>query len=112
MEDVRESIDDLVQLIQTYKSKKMLSKVMVSSLFKRRQEEAEAVINMAITRLQVSEGDGGGGNGTVKGRRERRFPRMSRGRVGRNRNKNEGGRRKASIVGADLPLEAKDKVQG
>lgn len=54
LDDVRESIDDLVQIIQTYKAKNRFSKVMTSSLFRKRQEEAEAVINMAMSRLQVS----------------------------------------------------------
>lgn len=55
LDDVRESIEDLVQIIQTYKAKNKFSKVMMSTLFRKRQEEAEAVINMAISRLQVSE---------------------------------------------------------
>ena len=53
LEEVRESIEDLVQIMKTYKSKNKVSKVMMSTLFKKRQEEAEAVINMAIGRLQV-----------------------------------------------------------
>lgn len=54
LDDVREAIEDLVEVIQTYKAKNKFSKVLMSTLFKRRQEEAEAVIAMAISRLQVS----------------------------------------------------------
>lgn len=54
LEDVRESINDLVQLMITYRSKNKLSKVVTSSLCKRRQEEAEAAIDMALSRLQAS----------------------------------------------------------
>lgn len=53
LEDVRESIDELVQVVKTYQTKSKFARVMTSSLFKKRLEEAEAVINMAIIRLQV-----------------------------------------------------------
>ena len=53
LEDVQESIDDLIQLIQVYKSKNRMVRVVTSSLFKRRQEELEAAINVAVNRLQV-----------------------------------------------------------
>lgn len=53
LDDVRVSIDELVQIIQTYRAKSRIGRVMTSSLFKKRQEEAEAVTNMAISRLQV-----------------------------------------------------------
>lgn len=53
LEDVQESIADMVQIMQSYKNKNMVSKVFVSTLCKRRQEEAEAAINSAIQRLQV-----------------------------------------------------------
>lgn len=53
VEDVHDAIADLVELIRTYQSKNKLSQVMVSTLFRRRQEEAEAVIERAIARLQV-----------------------------------------------------------
>lgn len=43
-----------MELIKTYQSKNQLAQVMTSSLFQRRQEEAEAVIDSAISRLQVS----------------------------------------------------------
>lgn len=42
-----------MQIIQSYRSKNMLSRVFVSSLFKKRQEEAEDGINACIQRLQV-----------------------------------------------------------
>lgn len=44
-----------MELIKTYQSKNALSKVLMSTLFKRRQEEADAVIDRAISRLHVSE---------------------------------------------------------
>ena len=43
----------MVQIMQSYKNKNMVSRVFVSTLCKRRQEEAEAAINCAIQRLQV-----------------------------------------------------------
>lgn len=52
--DVHDAVGDLVELIKTYKSKNRLSQMVMSTLFKRRQEEADAVINMAISRLHVS----------------------------------------------------------
>ena len=39
--------------ITTYQSKGRLSQVMMSTMFKRRQNEAEAVVEAAISRLQV-----------------------------------------------------------
>lgn len=54
VEDVHEAIRDLVQIMQVYNSKNKISKIVVSSLIKRRQEEAEAAVNVAISRLQVS----------------------------------------------------------
>ena len=39
--------------MQTYKAKGKISKLFVSSIFKRRQEEAEVVIKNAISSLQV-----------------------------------------------------------
>lgn len=53
LKDVRDAVGDLVEIIQTYKAKNKMSQVLTSTLFKRRQEEAEAVINDAIGRLQV-----------------------------------------------------------
>lgn len=47
-------MEDLVQILQAYKSKDMLEGVVSSAIFKKRQEEAEAVICMATSRLQVS----------------------------------------------------------
>lgn len=54
IEDVHEAIRDLVQIMKIYDSKNKISKIIVSSLFKRRQDEAEAAVNVAISRLQVS----------------------------------------------------------
>lgn len=53
IQDVHDAVADLVELIKTYKSKNRLAQVVVSSLFKRRQEEADAVISCAMSRLQV-----------------------------------------------------------
>lgn len=54
IEDVQEAIFDVVQLIKTFQSKNRLSKLFMSTLFKRRQEELDAVVDRAISRLQVS----------------------------------------------------------
>ena len=54
LEDVYDSVSDLVDIMQTYNTKSKISRLFMSTLFKRRQEEAEAVINRAISRLQVS----------------------------------------------------------
>lgn len=53
IQDVHDAVADLVEWIKTYQSKNKLSQVVVSSLFKRRQEEADAVIDSAMSRLQV-----------------------------------------------------------
>ena len=53
IEDVHDAIYDLVELIKTFQSKNKLSKVFLSTLFKRRQEELDAVVDRAIMRLQV-----------------------------------------------------------
>ena len=54
IEDVHGAIFDLVQLIKTYQSKNKLSRLFMSTLFKRRQEELNAIVDQAIMRLQVS----------------------------------------------------------
>lgn len=54
IEDVHDAISDLVELIKTYRSKNKLLQVLMSTLFKRRQDELDAVVDRAITRLQVS----------------------------------------------------------
>lgn len=54
IQDVHDAIVDLVELIKAYQSRCALSKVLVSTLFKRRQEEADAVIDRAAARLHVS----------------------------------------------------------
>eukprot|EP00903_Cladosiphon_okamuranus_P009885 g9389.t1 len=53
IEDVHDAIFDLVELIKTFQNKNKLSKVFLSTLFKRRQEELDAVVDRAITRLQL-----------------------------------------------------------
>lgn len=57
IEDVREAITDLVDLMKTYQSKNNLSKVLTSSVFKRRLNEAEAVVAQALPLLQVCVSD-------------------------------------------------------
>ena len=54
LEDVHDAIFDLVELIKTFQSKNKLSKLFLSTLFKRRQDELDAVVDRAIMRLQVS----------------------------------------------------------
>ncbi|CAM9108702.1 unnamed protein product [Ectocarpus sp. 8 AP-2014] len=53
IEDVHDAIFDLVELIKTFQSKNKLSKLFLSTLFKRRQDELDAVVDRAITRLQL-----------------------------------------------------------
>ncbi|CAM9539627.1 unnamed protein product, partial [Ectocarpus fasciculatus] len=53
IEDVHDAIFDLVELITTFQSKNKLSKLFLSTLFKRRQEELDAVVDRAIIRLQL-----------------------------------------------------------
>lgn len=53
IEDVHDAISDLVELTKVYQSKNKLSKLLMSTLFKRRQGELDAVVDRAITRLQV-----------------------------------------------------------
>ncbi|CAN0504915.1 unnamed protein product, partial [Ectocarpus sp. 12 AP-2014] len=53
IEEVHGAIFDLVQLIKTYQSKNKLSRLFLSTLFKRRQEELDAVVDQAIMRLQL-----------------------------------------------------------
>lgn len=54
IEDVQGAISDLVELIKTYQSKNRLSRLFLSTLFKRRQHELDAVVDRAINRLQAS----------------------------------------------------------
>ncbi|CAM9704764.1 unnamed protein product [Ectocarpus sp. 12 AP-2014] len=53
MEDVHDAVCDLVELIKTYQSKNRLSKVLISTLFKRRQDELDAVVDRAIVGLHL-----------------------------------------------------------
>ncbi|CAM9992093.1 unnamed protein product [Scytosiphon promiscuus] len=69
IEEVYAAIVDLTDLIRTFQSKNKLSKAFMSTLFKRRLEELDAVVDRAILRLQLdlqlqvwhdaSEGKGG-----------------------------------------------------
>lgn len=54
IEEVHYAVEDLVELIMTYQSKNKLSKVLMSTSFKRRQDDLEAAIDRALGRLQVS----------------------------------------------------------
>lgn len=54
IQDVLEAVFDLNELIKTYQSKNKLSKVLMSTQFKRQQEELDVVVDRAISRLQVS----------------------------------------------------------
>ncbi|CAN0007820.1 unnamed protein product [Ectocarpus sp. 12 AP-2014] len=53
IEDVHDAIFDLVELIKTFKARTKLSKLFLSTLFKRRQDELDAVVDRAIMRLQL-----------------------------------------------------------
>lgn len=54
MDNVQDAIGDMVGLIKTYNSKRRITQVVVSTLFKRRMEETEAVINQTFSDLMVS----------------------------------------------------------
>lgn len=54
IEDVHDAVADLVELIKTYKSNNKMAQAITSSLFKRRQEEVEALIDRAVSHLHVS----------------------------------------------------------
>lgn len=54
IEDVRDAIGDMVDLIKLYKSRGRISQVVVSTLFRRRMEQAESVINQTFSDLMVS----------------------------------------------------------
>ena len=54
MKNEEDAIADMVGLIKTYRSKRRITQVVVSTLFKRRMAETEVVINLALTDLMVS----------------------------------------------------------
>lgn len=54
IEEVHDAVFDLVELIKTYHNKNKLAKVLTSTLFKRRQDELDAVVDRAVLRLHVS----------------------------------------------------------
>ena len=54
IDGVHDAISDVLELIKTFQSRNKLSKLFLSTLFKRRHEELNAVVDRAITRLQVS----------------------------------------------------------
>ena len=54
IENVQDAIGDMLGLIRTYNSKKRITQVVVSTLFKRRMEETDAVINQTFADLMVS----------------------------------------------------------
>ncbi|CAN0344297.1 unnamed protein product [Ectocarpus sp. 12 AP-2014] len=53
MEEVHDAVSDLVELIKSYHNKSKLGKVLTSTLFKRRQDELNAVIDRAIWGLHL-----------------------------------------------------------
>lgn len=54
VDDVRDAIADLIDIIKTYRSSNRLRQVLTSSVFKRREEEANLAIDRALTLLNVS----------------------------------------------------------
>ena len=54
LEEVHDAVYDLAELIKTYQNKNRLTQVLTSTLFKRRQDELNAVIDRAIWGLHVS----------------------------------------------------------
>ncbi|CAM9121323.1 unnamed protein product, partial [Ectocarpus sp. 13 AM-2016] len=48
VEEVHDAVSDLVELIKTYQNKSKLAQVLTSTLFKRRQDELNAVLDRAI----------------------------------------------------------------
>ena len=54
MEEVHDAVSDLVELIKTYQNKSRLGQVLTSTLFQRRQDELNAVLDRAICGLHVS----------------------------------------------------------
>lgn len=53
LEDVQDAVGDLVEILQTHQSKHKMLRVFLFTLCKKRQEEAEATIHVAMQRLQV-----------------------------------------------------------
>lgn len=55
VEDVYDAIYDLVELIKTYQNKNRLSQVLMSTLFRRRQDDMGAAVDRAILGLHVGD---------------------------------------------------------
>ncbi|CBJ30846.1 similar to CG1848-PA, isoform A/ leucine rich repeat protein [Ectocarpus siliculosus] len=53
MEEVHGAVSDLVELIKTYENKSKLAQMLTSTLFKRRQDELNAVLDRAIWGLHL-----------------------------------------------------------
>ena len=53
VENVQDAIGSMVGLIKTYRSKRRITQVVVSALFKRRMEEADVVIDQTFSDLMV-----------------------------------------------------------
>ena len=51
IEDVRDSIQNQMVIMTTYKNKGKLPQIMVSTMYKRRQDEAEAAVQAGIVCL-------------------------------------------------------------
>ena len=54
IDGVHDAISDMLELIKTFQSRNKLSKLFLSTLFKRRHDELDAVVDRAMMRLQVS----------------------------------------------------------
>lgn len=54
LEDVQASIENMVEIMQSYRNRGALSKICTSALCKRRQDEAEMAIKSAAQYLEVS----------------------------------------------------------
>ena len=53
LEDVRECVADVMEIVRTYKSTSGVSKVFASGLCNRRRDETEEAIDAAQQRLEV-----------------------------------------------------------
>lgn len=54
IEDVNTAVGDMVELVKVYRTKGRISQVVCSTMFRRRMEETEAVIDRAMSDLKVS----------------------------------------------------------
>ena len=54
IEDVQAAVGGMVELIKTYRSRRRITQVIFSAMFRQRMKEAEAAIDRAISDLKVS----------------------------------------------------------